>query len=73
MVKQLLLWATPKHIKDAEKEINGIDAHKLHDAVKAGIENAKGCTLILTEGDSAKAFAVSGFIFRLIHVNYSIY
>jgi hypothetical protein len=33
---------------------------KLEDANNAGGRNAKQCTLILTEGDSAKALAVSG-------------
>ena len=33
---------------------------KLEDANNAGGRNAKRCTLILTEGDSAKALAVSG-------------
>lgn len=33
---------------------------KLEDANNAGTKNARNCTLILTEGDSAKALAVSG-------------
>ena len=33
---------------------------KLEDANNAGTKNARHCTLILTEGDSAKALAVSG-------------
>jgi len=33
---------------------------KLEDANKAGTRESKDCTLILTEGDSAKALAVSG-------------
>lgn len=33
---------------------------KLEDAHLAGTENGKDCTLILTEGDSAKALAVAG-------------
>lgn len=33
---------------------------KLEDANDAGGDNGKDCTLILTEGDSAKAFAVAG-------------
>ena len=33
---------------------------KLDDANKAGTPDAQECTLILTEGDSAKALAVSG-------------
>lgn len=34
---------------------------KLEDANDAGTRNSADCTLILTEGDSAKALAVSGF------------
>ena len=33
---------------------------KLEDANEAGTRNGYGCTLILTEGDSAKTLAVSG-------------
>lgn len=33
---------------------------KLEDATKAGTVNSNKCTLILTEGDSAKTFAISG-------------
>lgn len=33
---------------------------KLEDAVKAGTSQSNKCTLILTEGDSAKTFAISG-------------
>jgi DNA topoisomerase II len=33
---------------------------KLSDANNAGGKNAKDCTLILTEGDSAKALAIAG-------------
>ena len=33
---------------------------KLEDANKAGTSQSKNCTLILTEGDSAKTFAISG-------------
>jgi DNA topoisomerase-2 len=38
--------------------ISGIP--KLDDANNAGTKNSKNCTLILTEGDSAKALAVAG-------------
>src|SRR6266511_851310 len=38
-----------------------VDAEKLEDAKNAGTREAKNCTLVLTEGDSAKAFALSGF------------
>lgn len=33
---------------------------KLEDANDAGTKNSSQCTLILTEGDSAKSLAVSG-------------
>ena len=39
------------------KKIHGIE--KLDDANKAGGKESDKCTLILTEGDSAKALAVS--------------
>ena len=32
----------------------------MDDANEAGTKNGSGCTLILTEGDSAKTLAVSG-------------
>ncbi|GMH52944.1 hypothetical protein TrRE_jg6314 [Triparma retinervis] len=38
----------------------GVDVPKLDDAHRAGTKEADACTLILTEGDSAKALAVSG-------------
>jgi DNA topoisomerase-2 len=37
-----------------------LDIPKLDDAHRAGSKDALQCTLILTEGDSAKALAVSG-------------
>jgi len=39
---------------------NKINVPKLDDANNAGTKNALGCTLILTEGDSAKSTAVCG-------------
>lgn len=44
---------TKKHSK-----LKGIP--KLEDANEAGTKNSHLCTLILTEGDSAKSLAVSG-------------
>lgn len=41
-----------------KKRLTGIP--KLDDANEAGGRNSKDCTLILTEGDSAKALAVAG-------------
>ena len=37
-----------------------VHVEKLHDAINAGTKNSKDCTLILTEGDSAKSAALSG-------------
>jgi DNA topoisomerase-2 len=39
-------------------KITGVD--KLEDANEAGTRNSEKCTLILTEGDSAKALAMAG-------------
>ena len=41
-----------------KKTVKGID--KLYDANFAGTKRSKDCTLILTEGDSAKTMAISG-------------
>ena len=45
---------------DGKKVGRLYDIPKLTDAIDAGGRNSKDCTLILTEGDSAKPFAVSG-------------
>ena len=42
------------------KKINRIIVPKLDDANNAGTKNSSNCTLILTEGDSAKTMAISG-------------
>lgn len=64
IVDTLLSWADFKLSKDLKKtdgtktqRIRGIV--KLEDANDAGGRNSEKCTLILTEGDSAKALAVS--------------
>lgn len=64
VVENLLSWADFKQSKDLKKtdgtkrqRITGIT--KLEDANDAGGRNSEKCTLILTEGDSAKALAVS--------------
>lgn len=62
----ILQWAKAKEKIDlgkgaggrARKQILGIP--KLEDANDAGGKNSEDCTLILTEGDSAKALAVAG-------------
>lgn len=64
VVESLLSWADYKQNKDLKKtdgtkrqRLTGIT--KLEDANDAGGRNSEKCTLILTEGDSAKALAVS--------------
>jgi len=65
IVDDLIAYASLKNAKDATKtdgkkqsRITGIP--KLDDAVYAGTAQSSKCTLILTEGDSAKAMALSG-------------
>ena len=66
VVDQILAWAKAKahtQLSKATKggkkaRVSGIP--KLDDANEAGGRNSAKCTLILTEGDSAKALAVSG-------------
>lgn len=60
----VLSWVNFKQSKDLKKtdgakteKLSGIV--KLEDANCAGGKNSDKCTLILTEGDSAKALAVS--------------
>ncbi len=65
VVENILSWAAFKQTKELKKtdgakrgRLAGIP--KLDDANEAGGRNSDKCTLILTEGDSAKALAVSG-------------
>ncbi|WVN88424.1 uncharacterized protein L203_103634 [Cryptococcus depauperatus CBS 7841] len=65
IIDNVLNWAKFKQDQILKKtdgakrsRISGIV--KLEDANNAGGRNSKNCTLILTEGDSAKALAVSG-------------
>ena len=65
IVDNILSWANFKQSKELKKtdgskknRLTGIP--KLDDANDAGGRNSEHCTLILTEGDSAKASAVSG-------------
>ncbi|WRT66491.1 uncharacterized protein IL334_003450 [Kwoniella shivajii] len=65
IIDNVLSWARFKQDQILKKtdgtkrsRVGGIV--KLEDANNAGGRNAKNCTLILTEGDSAKALAVSG-------------
>lgn len=65
IVETILSWARFKQDQQLKKtdghkrsRLSGIT--KLDDANMAGTKQASQCTLILTEGDSAKALAVSG-------------
>jgi DNA gyrase/topoisomerase IV subunit B len=63
-VDNLLSWADYKLKKDLKKtdgtkRSNILGIPKLDDANDAGGKDSDKCTLILTEGDSAKALAVS--------------
>ncbi|CAG4962834.1 unnamed protein product [Colias eurytheme] len=65
LVESVLTWAKFKAQNELVKasgkkqsKLKGIP--KLEDANEAGTKNAHLCTLILTEGDSAKTLAVSG-------------
>lgn len=65
IIESVLSWAKFKAQTELSKtsgkknsKIKGIP--KLEDANNAGTKNAHLCTLILTEGDSAKSLAVSG-------------
>lgn len=64
VVESLLSWADFKQSKELKKTDGSkrqrISNEKLKDANEAGGRNSDKCTLILTEGDSAKALAVSG-------------
>ena len=65
VVESVLAFAAFKQSKELKKtdgakrsRLTGIP--KLDDANEAGGRNSEKCTLILTEGDSAKALAISG-------------
>ena len=65
LIESVLRWAKFKHDQLLKKtdgskrsRISGIT--KLDDANNAGTRFAQNCTLILTEGDSAKTLAVTG-------------
>lgn len=64
IMKNIEEWAEFKQKKDLKKTDGAKDRRiyglaKLADANEAGGKNSDKCTLILTEGDSAKALAVS--------------
>ncbi|KAA8497819.1 DNA topoisomerase 2 [Porphyridium purpureum] len=65
VVENILAFAKFKQEKelsktDGGKKIKVLGVPKLDDANKAGSRESCKCTLILTEGDSAKALAISG-------------
>jgi DNA topoisomerase-2 len=65
LITALMHWATSKvsttlKKSDGAKKAKLTGIPKLEDANEAGTKNSHRCTLILTEGDSAKALAVSG-------------
>lgn len=66
IVENVLTWAKIKAESQLVKQCSGTKCSrltgipKLDDANEAGGRNSGKCTLILTEGDSAKALAVSG-------------
>ncbi|KAG7578464.1 C-terminal associated domain of TOPRIM [Arabidopsis thaliana x Arabidopsis arenosa] len=64
VVENLLSWADFKQSKDLKKsdgaKTGRVVVDKLDDAAEAGGKNSRHCTLILTEGDSAKSLALAG-------------
>jgi DNA topoisomerase-2 len=59
---QLVKFKENSNLKktDGKKQVKITGIPKLDDANKAGTKDSSKCTLILTEGDSAKAFAMAG-------------
>ncbi|KAF8912885.1 DNA topoisomerase II [Gymnopilus junonius] len=60
IVDNVLNWAKYKADQQIKKTDGSKRERQLADANNAGTRHAKDCTLILTEGDSAKALAVAG-------------
>lgn len=65
IIEEIVAFAKHKETRDLAKQTDGskktkIRVEKLDDANWAGSSKSKECTLILTEGDSAKTFAVAG-------------
>ncbi|KAK6644205.1 DNA topoisomerase 2 [Polyplax serrata] len=66
IIEAVLSWAKFKAEAQMDKKCSGKKMTKLkgiaklEDANDAGTKNSNNCTLILTEGDSAKSLAVSG-------------
>ena len=64
IIENILIVANAKEKKSLQKtdgkKTNRVIIPKLDDANKAGTKDSKLCTIIFTEGDSAKATAISG-------------
>ena len=65
IIDNILSWAKFKQTAELKKKSGAkksklVGITKLDDANMAGTAKSKDCTLILTEGDSAKALAISG-------------
>ncbi|KAG8198803.1 hypothetical protein JTE90_007107 [Oedothorax gibbosus] len=66
VVESIMTWVQFKAQTELQKKCSGKKSSKLRgipkleDANDAGTKNSADCTLILTEGDSAKSLAVSG-------------
>ena len=66
IIDQIILQAQLKDEIKMQKQLKGVKKNrlfginKLEDANKAGTKDSYKCTLILTEGDSAKALAMAG-------------
>lgn len=66
IVESVLAWSKFKQEQQLKSKQTGKKTNKLkgiaklEDANDAGTKNSLDCTLILTEGDSAKTLAVSG-------------
>merc|ERR1719346_877906 len=68
VIDMILDWAKAKQKVDMGRQLKGgtknqtriLGIPKLEDANEAGGKNSEECTLILTEGDSAKSLAVAG-------------
>lgn len=66
VVNNIILAAKSKMDNKMAKQLSGkktsrlLGIDKLEDANDAGTKNAEHCTLIITEGDSAKSLAMAG-------------
>lgn len=58
--------------KNDGKKVSRLSIHKLTDAKKAGTSQSDKCTIIFTEGDSAKALAMAGLTV-VGHTHYGAY